>query len=68
MTTPRKNDIIGANKERNKTMQKWRVIYRTKTDGDSCSVWVCAENKERAKDVARREYWDIQSIIAVEKL
>jgi hypothetical protein len=49
-------------------MKKWKVIYKCKTDGDCCSVWVHAQSKREAEQVARREYWDIESIIAIERL
>lgn len=46
-------------------MKKYIVCYRSSTDHDSCKVWVRASCPEEAEEKARREYWDIESIINV---
>lgn len=35
------------------------------SDGDLCHVWVDAFDKNEAEEIAKREYWDIDSIINV---
>ena len=45
-------------------MKKFIVKYIDKND-DLSSVWVTANSKENAKQVARREYWDIVDKVSV---
>lgn len=47
---------------------RYRVCYKAKGDGDTCKVWVYADTPSEAEREARREYWDIASIVYVEKL
>ena len=46
----------------------YKVIYESSNDGDCCSVWVTASNKEEAKSKVREEYWDCKEILIVERL
>lgn len=46
-------------------MAKFYVNYISKTDGDCCKVWVEAGSAEEAREKARSEHWDIDTIIAV---
>lgn len=45
-------------------MKKFIIKYIDKSD-DLSSVWVNANSREEAKQVARREYWDIKDIVMV---
>lgn len=45
-------------------MKKFYIDY-TCTDDDLCHIWVEANSKEEAIREAKREYWDIKSIISV---
>ena len=49
-------------------MNKWRVTYKSKIDGDCTSVWCNAKSAEDAALYVRREYWDVAEIICVEKI
>lgn len=51
-----------------KGMSRWKVTYRSKTDGDCCSVWVYAESRDDAECETVNEYWDVADILMVEKL
>ena len=44
-------------------MNKYIVKYTDKS-GDLCSIWVAADSIEEAKYQARREYWDVDTIIS----
>lgn len=48
-------------------MKEYIVKYIDK-DGDLCSVWVLATNREDAKRQARNEYWDIKYIVMVTEM
>ena len=45
---------------------KFYVDYLDKS-GDLCHVWVIADSKSDAINVARQEYWDICDIVSVRK-
>lgn len=45
-------------------MKKFYIDYIC-TDDDLCHIWVEANSKEEAIRSAKREYWDIKSIISV---
>lgn len=47
-------------------MTKWIVKY-TDANGDLSSVWVEAKTAAEAKDIAYREYWDIEDIVMVKQ-
>lgn len=47
-------------------MAKWIVKY-TDANGDLSSAWVEAETPTEAKNVAYREYWDIEDIVMVKQ-
>jgi hypothetical protein len=49
-------------------MKKYRVCYKSKTDGDTCKVWCNAVSEADAKAQVRREYWDVAEIIYVERM
>lgn len=57
---------------RNKTiinmaqLEKYYVTYNTKS-GDSCTVWVMALSESDAKVEVIHEYWDVDTIIDVQK-
>jgi uncharacterized protein YabE (DUF348 family) len=46
-------------------MKKYHVVYRSKMDGDCCTVWTYASNEEDAVQIIEHEYWDVDSIIEV---
>jgi len=48
-------------------MPDYRIRYTTK-DGDTCKVWLPAENEDDARDEAMQEYWDIEEITSVEEM
>lgn len=48
--------------------KKWKVTYKAKGDGDCCSVCVRAGSKKSAEYAARREYWDIERILTIERM
>jgi hypothetical protein len=54
--------------ERKTKMKKYRVCYKSKTDGDTCKVWCNAVSEADAKAQVRREYWDVAEIIYVERM
>lgn len=47
---------------------KYKVSYISTMDGDCCSVWVEANNKEEARERVYDEHWDVEEIIGVCKL
>ena len=47
-------------------MAKWIVKY-TDANGDLSSVWVEAETPAEAKNIAYREYWDIEDVVMVKQ-
>lgn len=46
---------------------KYKVTYRG-TDGDCCSVWTQAANKQAAAEEVKHEYWDCKEIIDIEPI
>lgn len=48
-------------------MKEYIAKYIDK-DGDLCSVWEEATNREDAKLQARNEYWDIKDIVMVTEM
>lgn len=49
-------------------MKKYKVTYRSKTDGDCTSVWCHATSRANAEQQVRREYWDVADIICVQEM
>lgn len=46
-------------------MKKFHVVYRSKIDGDCCTVWTYAKDAVDAAQIIQHEYWDVDSIIDV---
>ena len=46
-------------------MKKYKITYTSKSDGDCCSVWTYARDREDAMEQVRHDYWDCAEIIEV---
>ena len=46
-------------------MKKFHVVYKSKIDGDCCTVWTYARDEVDATQIIQHEYWDVDSIIDV---
>lgn len=44
-------------------MEKYYITYKSTTDGDCCTVWTMARDREDAIEQTKREYWDVGEII-----
>ena len=46
-------------------MNRYHVCYKSKINGDCCTVWTEARSKEEAAEIIQHEYWDVEYIIEI---